>query len=219
MARSAFNDPEMTRLTRRYLTPEHGGVARYALLTGHFRRLGPTERAEFGRALAEDAARITPAELAILLDGGWRARRTAAWYIAVARRTEFRDQLSSLLLASEMPFASTGYCVALTCFGAPADADLLVTYLDRYLLRPDFHYDQGRVLGALLCCDTTLETDHASQFLVPDGLWQQWLDAPHTQRYTNATPQQNQAFIGQLCAFADESANAGPIEKEFNGET
>lgn len=209
----------MAGLIRRYLSPEHGSMPRYRLLAGPFRRLGPAERAEFGRALVEDAAKITPSELAILLDGGWRARRTAAWLIAVGRRTEFRDPLGRLLLASEMPYAGQGYCVALTCFGTEADADLLAAYLDRYLPRPDLHYDQGLVLGALLCLDSALETDRAARFLVPDGPWQQWLDAPHTKIYTNSTPQQNQAFISQLCAFASECANAGRFGNDSEGET
>lgn len=169
------------------------------------------ERGEFVRSVARDAAQITPAELEILLDSGWRERRTAAWLIAIAHRTEFRDRLGSLLLASEMPYAGEAYCVALTCFGTSADADLFVTYLDRYLLRPDLHYDQGVVLGALLCLDATLEADRADRFLEPDGLWEQWLHAPNTQKFGNGTPQQNQVIISRQCDFARECTNAGPF--------
>ena len=47
---------------------------------------------------------VTPRELTILLEGGWRERKTTAWLIAVARRTEFRERLGEMLLASEVCF-------------------------------------------------------------------------------------------------------------------
>ncbi|MEO6083985.1 MAG: DUF6000 family protein [Umezawaea sp.] len=50
-----------------------------------------------------------------------RPCRTAAWLIAVARRTEFRDQLGSLLLASEIPFADE--CTEAGPFGRKPDGE------------------------------------------------------------------------------------------------
>jgi hypothetical protein len=212
VAHSAIDRSDLARqVSHHYLDKEQGGVARYRLLAGPFGGLGPAERVEFGRALGEDAARITAAELEILLTSGWRERRTVAWLIAVARGTEFRDRIGSLLLASEMPFAGEGYCVALTRFGTPADADLLVAYLDRYLPRPDLHYDQARVLGALLCLDTSLGTDRAARFLEPGGPWQRWRDSPLIRGFTIRTPEANQAFIGTCRDFAEESAELGRL--------
>ncbi|MFI8423573.1 DUF6000 family protein [Streptomyces sp. NPDC085479] len=52
---------------------------------------GP-ERDLHMRELAEAAREITPAELGILFEGGWRERRTASWLVAVAGRTEFRSR-------------------------------------------------------------------------------------------------------------------------------
>lgn len=165
--RRAFEDPELRELVHRYVTPER----RYMrLLGGDLMRMAAPELQQFTTALGHAADEISPHELGILLEGGWRERHTAAWLIAVAYRTEFRERLGELLLASEVCFAGRGYCVALATFGTPADADLLASYLDHYLRRPDLYYDQADALGALLHLDTKLHTDHAAQFLAPGGL-------------------------------------------------
>jgi len=141
-----------------------------------FRRGGRRDRSRKTQGGA--AADIEPRELSVLLEGGWREWKTAAWLIAVAGRTEFRARLGELLLASEVCIAGRGYCVALACFGTEADAQLLITYLDRYLPRLELHYDQGMALGALLHLDAGLGTDHADRFLRPGGLWKRWTDGP-----------------------------------------
>lgn len=129
--RFVHEDPELAELVRRYVAPGR----RYLKLGGSLVGMSEPDRNEFLQSLADAAAQITPAEHAILLDGGWREHKTAAWLIAVSRRTEFRDHLGELLLASEVFFAGRGYCFALAYFGTPADADFLVAYLDRYLPR------------------------------------------------------------------------------------
>jgi hypothetical protein len=131
--RFAHEDPELLAVVRRYVTPNQ----RYRKLGGHILRMTEPERAELMRELGEAAGRVTPRELAILLEGGWRERRTAAWLIAIARRTEFRERLGELLLASEVCFAGSSYCVTFASFGTPSDADPVAAYLDRYLRRPD----------------------------------------------------------------------------------
>ncbi len=160
------------------------------------------------KKLGKAASEISPRELGMLLDIGWRERTTAAWLIAVAGRTEFRDRLGELLLASEVPYAGQAYCVTLAGFGTPADVAPLVAYLDRYLPRPDLHYDQEAALGALLLLDSKLAADHAARFLAPDGLWQQWTDGLPGRDLD--TPDRYQEFIGQLCAFADDAAQHCP---------
>ena len=99
--RSAHEDPELLELVRRYVTPQR----RYLKLGGGLLRMSEPERKEFLRALADAASTITAGELSVLLEGGWRERSTAAWLIAVAHRTEFRERLGELLLASEVCFA------------------------------------------------------------------------------------------------------------------
>ncbi|KPI04488.1 hypothetical protein OK074_4622 [Actinobacteria bacterium OK074] len=198
--RHAHEDPELLALVHRYVTPDR----RYLKLSGSLLRLTEPERAQFTRKLGEAADEITPHELGILLEGGWRERRTAAWLIAVARRAEFRERLGELLLASEVCCAGQSYCVALATFDTEADADLLAAYLDRYLLRPDLYYDQAPALGALLHLDRKLGADHAARFLTPAGLWQRWIDGPPSKQHHD--PHAHNMLIEQLCAVTDESA-------------
>ncbi|MFE7974549.1 DUF6000 family protein [Streptomyces shenzhenensis] len=203
MIRHAHDDPELLALVRRYVTPER----RYLKLGGSLLGMHSPEYDRFVRDLSEDAGLITAQEIATLLKGGWRERRTATWFVAVSRRTEFRERLGELLLASEVCCAGLAYCVALASFGTRRDADLLAAYLDRYLRRPDFAYDQTVAMSALVFIDLNLGGDRAARFLVSGGLWQQWLqDASHMQRTTD--PATYLSLIRQLCAFVDECAEA-----------
>ncbi|RZB19727.1 hypothetical protein StrepF001_12190 [Streptomyces sp. F001] len=199
----AHEDAELLALVRRYVTPER----RYLKLSGSLLRMRSPEYDRFVRDLGEDAGLINAQEIATLLEGGWRERRTAAWLVAVSRRTEFRERLGELLLASKVCCAGLAYCVALASFGTPRDADLLTAYLDRYLRRPDLAYDQTVAMGALVFIDLNLGGDQAARFLGSGGLWQQWLqDASHMQR--TADPATYLSLIRRLCAFVDECAEA-----------
>ncbi|MET9727835.1 DUF6000 family protein [Streptomyces zaomyceticus] len=203
--RRPHEDPELLALVRRYVAPDR----RYLKLGGSLARMNESERGTFLRRLGADAGDITPRELAVLLEGGWRERRTAAWLIAVARRTEFRERLGEMLLASEVGFAGTAYCVTLATFATPDDAELLAAYLDRYLRRPDLYWDQPSAIGALVHLDARLGADRASRFLTADGLWHQWIDGPpHKEHHT--TPDNYRGAIGELCGFVDESAEHCP---------
>ncbi|MDQ0788293.1 DUF6000 family protein [Streptomyces sp. B3I8] len=198
--RRAHDEEEPLKLIRRYVTPDR----RYLKLGGSLLGMSGRNRTKFLRKLGQAAGEISPRELDTLLDGGWRERKTAAWLVAVAGRSEFRDRLGELMLASEGPYAGQAYCVALASFGTRTDADLLVAYLDRYLRRPDLYYDQTAVLGALLLLDAKLGADYAARFLAPDGLWQQWIDGPPSK--DGEVADSYQEFIGKLCAFAEEAA-------------
>ncbi|MDX3354078.1 DUF6000 family protein [Streptomyces sp. ME01-24h] len=203
--RHAHEDPQLLALVRRYVTPER----RYMKLSGSLLRLRSPEYDRLMRRLSEDSGVITAEEIATLLEGGWRERRTATWLVAVSRRTEFRERLGELLLASEVCCAGLAYCVALASFGTPHDSELLVAYLDRYLRRPDLAYDQTAAMGALLFIDLNLRGDQAARFLGSGALWQQWLqDAPHMQGTTEPTPS-SLSLIRRLCAFVDECADMG----------
>ncbi|MFK0259067.1 DUF6000 family protein [Streptomyces sp. NPDC090445] len=197
--RYAHEDPELLALVRRYVTPDR----RYLKLGGPVMRMTEPDRAKFTRELGEAASDITPRELTVLLEGGWRERKTAAWLITVARRTEFRERLGELLLASEVCYAGTAYCVTFATFGTPADADLLAAYLDRYLRRPDLYYDQPAAMGALLHLDAKLRADQAARFLARDGLWHQWIDGPPRKEH-HGTPDSYREIISQFCVLADE---------------
>ncbi|MFF7534272.1 DUF6000 family protein [Streptomyces bobili] len=199
--RDVRSDPELRELVRRFVTPDR----RYLRLGGGVLRLTPVERSAFVRNLAQAAYEITPAELGILLEGGWRERKTAAWLVAVAHRTEFRDLIGRLLLASEGPYAGAAYCVALAKFGSPADAELLGAYLDHYLSRPDLDYDQAVVLGTLLYLDEILGSAYATRFVAPGGPWDRWLEV---RAVAALDPHYCRQFVQQLRGFADETAEA-----------
>ncbi|WP_327426049.1 DUF6000 family protein [Streptomyces sp. NBC_01236] len=197
--RHANTDPELMDLVRRFVTPGR----RYLRLGGSSLGLSGTERVAFMRALVQAASEITPAELSILLEGGWRECKTASWLVVVAGRTEFSSRIGELLLASGGPYAGKAYGVTLATFGDSADADLLCRYLDHYLLRPDLVYDQGSALGALLHLDSALGSERASRYLAAGGLWQRWTDAPPRKE---RDPQGYRQFVDQLCTFACECA-------------
>ncbi|MFI1154950.1 DUF6000 family protein [Streptomyces sp. NPDC020817] len=197
--RDVRSDPELQELVRRFVTPDR----RYLRLGGSLHRLSAVERSAFVRDLAQAAYDITPDELGILFEGGWRERKTAAWLVAVAHRTEFRDLIGRLLLASGGPYAGAAYCVALAKFGTAADAELLSAYLDHYLSRPDLDYDQAIALGTLLYLDGVLGSEFASRFTAPGGPWDRWLEA----RVAAALdPHDCRQGIQRLCAFVDETA-------------
>ncbi|WP_440555614.1 DUF6000 family protein [Streptomyces sp. SCPE 10] len=202
MIRHPHDDAELLALVRRYVTPER----RYLKLGGGLLRMQSPECDRFMRDLREDAGLITADEVAKLLEGGWRERRTAAWLVAVSRRTEFREHLGALLLASEVCCVGLAYCVVLASFGTARDADLLAAYLDRYLCRPDLAYDQAVVMGALQFIDLNLGGGQADRFREPGGPWQRWLqDATHMKGDSDPTPF-FLSLIRRLCAFVDECA-------------
>lgn len=200
--RHGHEDAELRALVHRYVTPER----RYLKLGGGVLRMAEPGYGRFVRALGEDAGLVTPQEIGTLLEGGWRERRTAAWLIAVSGRTEFRERLGELLLASEVCCAGLAYCVALARFGTPRDAELLAAYLDRYLRRPDLGYDQTVVMGALVFTGLNLGSDHAAPFLAPGGLWHQWVEAaPHVG--DAADPAGYVSLIRRLCASPTSAPN------------
>ncbi|MFE0701065.1 DUF6000 family protein [Streptomyces sp. NPDC058872] len=196
--RHAGTDPELMDLIRRFVTPGR----RYLRLGGSSLRLSGPERDLFMRELVQAAGEITPAELGILFEGGWRERKTASWLVVVAGRTEFRSRIGELLLASGGPYSGSS-CIALAAFGTSADADLLCEYLDRYLPQTDLVYDQTFALSTLLHLDSVLGTERASRYLAAGGLWQQWTDATSN---TVRDPQEYRQVVDRLCSFAGECA-------------
>ncbi|MEV7278716.1 DUF6000 family protein [Streptomyces sp. NPDC093111] len=199
--RSPSNDAELRALVERYVRPGR----RYLKLGGGVLRMPEPEYGQFVRSLGDDARLITQGDIGVLLEGGWRERRTAAWLIAVGHRTDFRERLGELLLASQVCCTGLAYCVALASFGTPRDAELLADYLDRYLRRPDLGYDQPIVMSALAFTALNLGSDDTARFLKPDGLWERWVhDAPHIQ--SNTDPVHHLSLMRRLRAFVDECA-------------
>ncbi len=196
------DSPEDRALIDRYViwSRDHTRSRRYMSLLGT-NALRVTDD-DFAPALADDARRITDAELDALLEFEWRARLTAAWLIGLGERTQFRRTFADLLLESELCYAGQGYCFAFTRFGKPEDADILVAYLDRYLPRSDCHYDQDWAIGALLHLDQKLGTEHAQRFLTSGGLWSR-------SAFADRDPFTCQRATEQLCAFAERLMGTG----------
>ncbi|GII34169.1 DUF6000 family protein [Planotetraspora mira] len=191
------DDPEMVAAVERYVVPGEGALRRYLnLLHGNFLELPELERSQFGRDLATSARQISDDELALLLDGEWRSRLTAAWLIGIGRRTHFRDRLAEMLLNSELVYSGQGYCFAFARFADESAAAALVAYLGRYLPDPDCYYDQHWAIGALLHLDERLSTEHASHFLAPEGLW-----ARSAMR--DRDPAELKEEMDRLCVFAE----------------
>ena len=211
--RYAHEDPELGALVHRYVTPDR----RYLTLGGNLLRLAEPERGQFMQNLASAAISIAPGALSILLEGGWRERKTAAWLIAIAGRTEFRERLGELLLASEVVYAGRGYCVALAHFQTQDDARLLIEYLDKYLPRLDLRYDQAMALGALMHIDSALGTDHAARLLAPGGPWERWTAGPPDS--ASGSAENSREFIDRLCAFAAEATTLARGDRAGSGET
>jgi hypothetical protein len=88
--------------------------------------------------------------------------------------------------------------------GRRADAEILASYLDRYLPRTDLRYDQPAALGALLRLDAHLGTHHADRFTRPEGLWDQWVNAlTHLRDDPAHTPAALRRWTDLYCDFAD----------------
>lgn len=187
-------------------------VARYvsvgnrylSLQGGNFLRLGDDERTAFTDALRSDAVQVSAEEIEALLGYEWRARLTAAWMIGITRRTEWRERLGDMLLASELTCAGEGYCYALARFGEHRDAEILVSYLQHYLPRLEDRYDQGPALDALLRLDSLLGASYAEQFTAPGGVWERWVDAlPHTRGTSSTWAAASREAIDTWCGFWD----------------
>jgi hypothetical protein len=144
----------MRAAVARYVRPRARQSSRYLkLLHGNFLALREPERSRFGRELVASAREISDRDLAVLLDGEWRSRHTAAWLIGIGFRAGFRDRLGALLLESELGYSGQGYCFALARIADEAAAEHLAAYLDRYLPDPDCRFDQDWAMGALIHLD------------------------------------------------------------------
>jgi len=91
---------------------------------------------------------------------------TAAWFVGLTGRKSFIRQIAELLLASEMVYAGSGYCVALGIIGGDECAGYLRSYLRKYLPLKARFYDQECAIGSL----AHIENGAPQEFLDP-ALW------------------------------------------------
>ncbi len=151
------------------------------------------EGADFAAACAE----ATP-ELALLLlsEFNWRPRSVGARFIAVRQFSMLQQEVSHLLLKSEVCFAGREYCIALASLGNEAAADTLSTYLDYYLRQPDLWFDQAHAMSALIYLDELLGANKASQFT---DQWRQFVSDKPNWKLDNF----NKRFRQEIAAVQD----------------
>lgn len=130
---NAAEEAELIKVIRRYVTPDRRYLKLGSALLGMTKR----ERAKFTRKLGQAASEVTPRELGILLDGGWRERKTSKLahhgcppnrLSRTPRGTPARKRRAlcrAVLLRRP-------HHLRHPCRRRPPAA-----YLDRYLLRPD----------------------------------------------------------------------------------
>jgi hypothetical protein len=112
--------------------------------------LPATEVADFREALLRAARSISDDSIeGLLAEREWRGRLTAAWFVGLTNNSSFVRRIGELLIASEVVYAGTGYCLALGLIGGQEAADYLRSYLDTYLPLNGRVYNQDWAIGAL----------------------------------------------------------------------
>jgi uncharacterized protein DUF6000 len=146
-------------------------------LTGSAAMMPRWRQRWFQWRLRTDGRRAPAEDLTLLLDGDWRERLTAVWLIAAGRRADLRPVIERGLLGDEPCGVRWSYLPALACLGTEDDAKILVAYLERALTLPPDSQCQAGALDTLIYLDEQLGTEHAEQFLGPDGLWERWTES------------------------------------------
>ncbi len=130
------------------------------------------ERLLFNSDVQHALDTITPKIARKLIGGHWREAITGSWFAGLKDYTELREQIGELLLASKTCYAGQSHAFAMACFADDASVSYLTNYLDIYLRRLDCWYDQDWAMPALLWIDHINSTNHSSEYLAPNGLWE-----------------------------------------------
>ncbi|MBE3024621.1 hypothetical protein GQ37_006560 [Janthinobacterium sp. BJB1] len=93
----------------------------------------------------------------------WRSRKAGASLAAWMQRPHFTAQLGGLLLASEVCYAGSAYCLALAAFDTPDSRDYLHRYLAYYLRQPKLHFEQAQAMAAIAWLDGRNGRDEAAR--------------------------------------------------------
>ena len=93
----------------------------------------------------------------------WRSRTAGAYLAALTERPGFTEQLGGLLLASEVCYAGSAYCLALVALDTPASRDYLHRYLEHYLRQPQLHFEQAQAMAAIRYLDDKNGTAEAAR--------------------------------------------------------
>lgn len=120
---------------------------------------------EFGERLRAQFDEIDEALVVELLSStNWRPRIVGGYLAAAANLVGLEEHLGRLFLRSDACYAGRGYCLALACFNTPASLGFLRRYLDYYLERPEYRFEQGDAMAALAHLDTANGTEVSQEY-------------------------------------------------------
>lgn len=141
----------------------------------------PEEQARFAVLFKAALPKYRDADLEAMLRSSWRPSKVAAWVVAARRDRSFLPLLAER--ATESPQHAEHLLIALTVLGGNEGADAVTDYL-RQILPPggtawpiDEAVRPDDALAALALLDRRLGTDRASEFLNPDGPWDQFVES------------------------------------------
>lgn len=100
----------------------------------------------------------------LLGDFNWRTRITGSYFAAINEEREFEDVIGKHLLKSEVVYAGSGYCLALSIFGTDNSKKYLKTYLEYYLDRKDLYFDQADAFCALEYLDKNMAKELQNKY-------------------------------------------------------
>ncbi|MEM6366609.1 MAG: DUF6000 family protein [Planctomycetota bacterium] len=140
---------------------------------------------QFNADVQSALASITPDIAFQLIRGYWREAITGSWFAGLKKFDECRDQIGDLLLESKTCYAGQSHAFAMACYADNVSAEYLTQYLNTYLRRIECYYDQNWAMPALMWIDEIRSTNHAADFLAPDGLWN-YFTADKTSRDNDA---------------------------------
>ena len=150
-----------------------------AILHGnYYYQLSDDERFSFNKSVNNALLNINSEIVIQLLSGewgGWREQITGSWFCGIKGWSQFADIIGKELVESKMTYAGQGLSFALACFANEKSVHYLMEYLDVYLPQINLVYDQDWVMPALMWVDEQNKTNYATRYLVPNGLWENYV--------------------------------------------
>ncbi|MFK8002693.1 MAG: DUF6000 family protein [Polyangiales bacterium] len=129
---------------------------------------------EFREALHAQFDEIDEALVVRLLSSrNWRPRIVGGYLAAAANLVGLEEHLGRLFLRSDACYAGRGYCQAITRFNTPASVSVLRQYLDYYLEKHEYYFEQGEAMAALTHLDAENGTALSREY---DERWARYVE-------------------------------------------